>query len=171
MYQKGDYIVYGASGTCKVEDVTRLSIPGTDGKRKYYVLRPVNSSKSTIYSPVNNEKVRIRDVISASEMEEALQKIAELQAVVIENEKLREETYKEILRNADFRQCVSLAYILFQKRKERLDQGRKFTAVDERYLHEVIGVLCTEVSVVLQMDKASAQGLLERSLKQALVHT
>ena len=30
MFEKGEYIIYGRSGICKIEDITHLSISGID---------------------------------------------------------------------------------------------------------------------------------------------
>ena len=91
MFHKGDYIVYGITGPCLITDVTRLSMPGCDGKRKYYVLRPVNSAKSTIYSPVDNDKVTIRQIMTQEEAETLLSEIPGIQQIHVGNDKLRED--------------------------------------------------------------------------------
>ena len=39
MFQPGELMVYGTTGVCRVEEVTRL--PGGDRKRQYYLLRPL----------------------------------------------------------------------------------------------------------------------------------
>ena len=52
MFQKGDFVVYGHNGICCIQDITTLNISGIDKNRKYYLLKPVSTSKSTIYTPV-----------------------------------------------------------------------------------------------------------------------
>ncbi len=164
MYHKGDYIVYGISGPCLITEVTRLSMPGCDGKRKYYVLRPVNSRKSTIYSPVDNEKVTIRQIMTREQAESLLQEVPKIQQITVENEKLREEQYKEIMKHSDLRDCIGLIKTLYHKRQTRLDQGRKFTTVDERYLREAMDILCSELALSLGMDNEEAQETLSTKL-------
>ena len=156
MYQKGDYIVYGINGPCLVEDITRLSMPGSDRRRKYYVLRPVNSGKSTIYSPVDNEKVVIRNIVSRKEAEDLLSEIPGIPEVSVEDEKTREERYKEILKNSDLYQCVGLLKMLSRKREIRIQEGRKFTTVDERYLREIDLALSSELAIALEEDRETA---------------
>ena len=164
MYQKGDYVVYGMSGPCLVEDITRLSLPGSDGRRKYYVLRPVNSGKSTIYSPVDNDKVMIRDIVSRNEAELLLQEIPGIPEVSVENEKLREEQYKEILKQSDPRQCIGLLKTLYHKRWIRQQEGRKFTTVDERYLREIEAILSSELAIALEEDRKDAEKILWKEI-------
>ena len=52
MFEKGDYVIYGNNGICRVQDITTLSISGIDKNRKYYLLKPVYASGSTVYTPV-----------------------------------------------------------------------------------------------------------------------
>ena len=33
MFEKGEYIIYGRSGICKVEEISHLNIAGADKKR------------------------------------------------------------------------------------------------------------------------------------------
>ena len=44
MFEKGDYVIYGNNGICRVQDITTLTIPGIDKNRKYYLLKPVYAS-------------------------------------------------------------------------------------------------------------------------------
>ncbi len=156
MFQKGEYIVYGSTGPCMVMDVTRLSMPGCDKKRKYYVLRPMHSGKSTIYSPVDNQKVTTRQVMTRNEAEDLLSEIPNIEQVEIENEKTREDQYKDIIRNSDLRACIGLLKTLLRKRQIRIAQGRKFTTVDEKYLRETEAMLCSELSIALETEYDSA---------------
>ena len=164
MFHKGDYIVYGISGPCLIMDVTKLSMPGCDGKRKYYVLRPVNSAKSTIYSPVDNDKVTVRQIMTMEEAEELLRIAPGIDGITVENEKLREEQYKEIMKNSNLRDCIALIKTLYLKRQVRLDQGRKFTTVDEKYLREALDILSSELAIALGMKNNEAAETLRMKL-------
>ena len=62
MFEKGDYVIYGSNGICRVQDVTTLDIPGVDKNRKYYLLKPVYTSASTVYTPVDTEGTLLRPV-------------------------------------------------------------------------------------------------------------
>ncbi len=166
MYQKGDYVVYGTSGPCIVEDVTKLKIPGCDAKRFYYVLRPVKTGRSVIYSPVDNHKVMIRPVLSEEEATVLLREIPEIGFLEIENEKVREETYKNVLHDSDLRRWIGLMKMLCQRRRDRQLQGRKFTAIDERYLKETEELLGCELSIALGQDQKTARELLFSQLEE-----
>lgn len=166
MYQKGEYVVYGTNGPCMVEDVTKLKIPGCDAKRFYYVLRPVKTGRSVIYSPVDNSKVTIRPVLSEEEATVLLREIPVIGSLEIENEKVREETYKNVLHDSDLRRWIGLMKMLCRRRQDRLRQGRKFTAIDERYLKETEELLGCELSIALGQDVKTARELLFSQLEE-----
>ena len=166
MFKKGDHVVYGINGPCLVANVTKLNMPGCDEKRKYYVLQPINSSGSTIYSPVDNEKVNIRSILTRKEARTLLAEAEEIPEVQVESEKTREVTYKEVLRESEPRQLVGMVKTLLGKRRERIAQGRKFTAIDEKYLKEVMDMLCTELALALGSKQETATRHLMEKLEE-----
>ena len=78
----------------------------------------------------------------------------------MQSEKFREEQYKEIIRSNNVRDCISMIKTLFVKRKKRLEQGRKFTTVDEKYLREAEAILCSEFSIALNKDTDATDQIL-----------
>ena len=56
MYQAGDYIVYGTSGVCRVDEIKPSPFEGEEG-RQYYTLTPVTGTE-TIYIPVDSPVCR-----------------------------------------------------------------------------------------------------------------
>ena len=56
MYKVDDLIMYGGTGVCKVEAITRPDFEEPDENRLYYVLQPLYQS-GTIYAPIDNDKV------------------------------------------------------------------------------------------------------------------
>ena len=166
MYNIGEHIVYGSSGPCLIADMTTMRVPGSGGERQYYVLRPVNSAGSTIYCPVDNDRVCIRSVLNRKEAKGLLGEAAEIPFIDIESEKNRETVYKEVLKGSDPRQCVGMIKTLMRKREERLAQGRKFTAVDEKYLREAMDVVSAELSLALGSKQETAAKHLTELLEE-----
>ena len=64
MFQAGDVIVCGTHGVCRVEKVGPLSSAVADRDRLYYTLKPLYERGSVVFTPVDNEKMVIRPVIS-----------------------------------------------------------------------------------------------------------
>lgn len=153
MFQKGEYIVYGTKGPCLISDITKLSLQGKNSEREYYVLHPVSSPKTVIYTPVDNNKVEIRSIMTNEEAERLIDEIPNIEEMQIRSERLREDQYREVIKGVDVREYVSMVKTLLSKRKIRLSQGRKFTTVDERYLKEAEEQLFDELSLSLNKPK------------------
>ena len=94
--------------------------------------------------------------MTRNEAEDLLSEIPNIEQVEIENEKTREDQYKDIIRNSDLRACIGLLKTLLRKRQIRIAQGRKFTTVDEKYLRETEAMLCSELSIALETEYDSA---------------
>ena len=125
MFEKGEYIIYGRSGICKVEEISHLNIAGADKKRLYYVLAPLNIKGSRVYFPVDKKDAVARKVITEQEAWALLDEIPDIQEIWITNEKLREESYKQALNSCDYRQWVAGLKTLHQRRRVRTAQGKK----------------------------------------------
>lgn len=153
MFEKGEYIIYGRSGICKIEDITYLNIAGADKKRLYYVLAPLNIKGNRVYFPVDKENANARRLITLQEAWALLDEIQDIQEIWVANEKLREESYKQALNSCDYRQWVAIIKTLYQRKKSRVSQGKKIGATDERYLKLTEDALYGELAFVMGKEK------------------
>ena len=166
MYELGDYIIYGNHGVCKVEEIGGLDISGIDKSIECYTLQPVFSKASTLYTPVDNDKVTMRRVISNDEALELIEQIADAPLLWIENDKQREEAYKKALRDRDCLDWVKIIKTLYVRKQERLSQGKKLTFTDEKYLGIAQDFLYGELSIAMDIDKDEAENLVMDCLEQ-----
>ena len=150
MYNKGEYIIYGNNGVCRVQDFMESDVMG-EGKL-FYVLNPLSSRGSTIFCPVDNQKVFMRPVISRSEAEALIDGIPEYEDMVIRDVRPQEQQYKEILQKYDCTVFLRFIKALLDRKKDREAAGRRITAVDEKYLVLARDSLLNELSVALDMD-------------------
>ena len=97
MYEVGDLIVYGRTGICEVTEITTLKMDGVPKDKLYYILRPVREKHGKVFTPVDNEKIVMRKVISKEEAEELIREIPKIEGLWIGSEKQREEKYKECM--------------------------------------------------------------------------
>lgn len=166
MFEIGDYIIYGNHGVCKVIDIGGLDIAGFDKNKKCYTLQPVFSKASTLYTPVDNDKVLIRKVISNDEAKELINHIPKVPLLWIENDKQREETYKDTLRKHDCMEWVKIIKTLYVRKQERLTEGKKLTFTDEKYLSIAKEYLYGELAIALDRDKDEIEELIVDRLGQ-----
>lgn len=160
MFEKGEYISYGHSGICRVEDITHLDIPGVDRKKLYYVLVPLNIKGSRIYYPVDKEKVNARRLMTEAQAWALMDEIRDIEQVWVSNEKLREEIYKQAMYSGDYRQWVAIIKTLYLRKQERISQGKKMAAVDERYLKMAEDALYSELAFVMGKDKGEMEAFI-----------
>lgn len=166
MFAVGDYVVHGNSGVCKVEDIQTMDGVGK-GTRTYYTLVPVYVSGSRLFVPTDSTKVVTRSVMTKKEAEDLLKEWDEIDTLWVENDKKREEVYKEALRSCDSRQWVRLIKTSYQRSQERMKEGKKATTSDERYLHMAEDNLFGELAIPLQMTRGEAENYFVAQLRGA----
>ena len=151
MFQTGDFVVYGMNGVCRVEKVAPLT---EESERLYYHLIPVHASRNVIYTPVDNEKVPIRLVLSEDEARSFLENISEIEAMEDVAYKKREQQYKDAMKTCDCRDWVCIMKTAYSRRVRRMEEGKKATAADEKYYKAAKSNLINEMEVVFHQDSA-----------------
>ena len=152
MFQVGELIVCDHNGVCRVLDVTQM--PGLQKGVLYYELEPVYSKGSRIYVPVDSEKLVMRRVSTAEEVEELLEAIPEIETIGIANEKKREEQYREVARRYDCRGWVKIIKTVHMRKKSRSLEGKKITYIDEKYMKLAQENLYGEISIPLEIERS-----------------
>ena len=153
MFEKGEYIHYGNNGVCIVDDITHMNADGFDKEKWYYVLIPVRTQSSRIYTPVDNNKVVLRRILTREEASRLIDEIPSIEKIEIENDKKREDQYKEVMRTCDCRDWVRMVKTLYQRKQERIAAGKKVTSADERYMKAAKDQLYGELAVALGLDR------------------
>lgn len=153
MYKIGDYIIYGASGVCKVEAVGKLDMGSGSGDKMFYTLVPVYQKGSRVFTPVDNDKVVMRPVISEEEAKNLVDQIKDVESIRIRDEKKREEIYKKLLRKCDCLETARMIKTLHNRQQLRISEGKKATSSDERYLSIAEDRLYGELALSLNMKK------------------
>lgn len=164
MFEKGEYIVYGTSGVCEVTDIKNMDLKGIPKDKLFYVLTPYNQKSSTLFTQVDSTKTVMRKVLTKEQALELIDSMPEVEELYFANEKVREEKYKECIRSCDCEQCIRVIKTLYLRRDEKIAQGKKFAATDERYLKLAEDNLYSELSVALGMTKKEVQHYIEEKL-------
>jgi CarD family transcriptional regulator len=160
MYEIGDYVVKPMNGVCKVEDITRVDMPGADKNKMYYLLIPVSDSTGKIYAPAETIEDSTRRVMTEQEANDLIASIPSVEEAWIENEKLRQERYKEVMRRCDPQELAAMIKMVYARRRRRLAQGKKNTAVDERFFKMAEENLYGELGFALHKNKGEIMELI-----------
>ena len=153
MFETGTYIVCGQHGVCRVEGVGKLQLTEASGDKVYYTLSKVYSRGGVLYVPADSEKIVMRPVISKEEAEDLIGHMREIDMLQIDNEKRKEEIFKQAFRTCDSREWVKIIKTLHERKRIRLAKGKKVTASDERYMRTAEDNLFGELAISLGIDK------------------
>lgn len=165
MYEIGDLIVYGINNVCEILDVGTLDISGIDNGKLYYTLDPVYTKGRTVYTPVDNKKVPMRKILSKEEAVELIESIPTIDTLWVENEKQREEIYKQSLKKNECSEWIKVIKTLYLRKQERIAQGKNVTGTDGKYLTIAEENLYGELAISLGIPKDEVEDYITKSVE------
>lgn len=153
MLKQGDTIIYGNSGICRIVDIKEEDFLGE--KKNYYVLKPLYESRTTIHVPEFNERLvsKIKPVFSKNELLSLLGRLHEIEPIWIDNDKQRQEKYKELLDSGERDSVVGIIKALLSRNLELTKCGKKLNYTDEQFLSTAKHIFEGECAYVLEIDK------------------
>ncbi|MDD6189849.1 MAG: CarD family transcriptional regulator [Clostridiales bacterium] len=164
MFAIGDMIIYGSMGVCRVENIELRRLPKSAEEQSFYVLKPIYQTCS-VSTPVDNDKVFMRPVISREEAERLIDTIPAIHAEAYNNSVLRRlsEHYETIIKHYDCGELIELTMSIYAKKRTCEEEKRKFGAMDERYMKRAEDMLFGELAVALGIERHEVQSyIMER---------
>ena len=155
----GEYVSYGINGMCNIEDIRPMQLSQSVEKMMYYILRPESNPKSTIFVPVNNQKLvsKMRELMTKDEINAMLVRMKDRTLEWEKDVRFRTESFHESLNNGVNQDLILMIRCLHRKRQELVQLGKKLPArdsntlktaerlVEEEFAH-VLHIKCEEVS-------------------------
>ena len=155
----GEYVSYGINGMCNIEDIRPMQLSQSVEKMMYYILRPESNPKSTIFVPVNNQKLvsKMREPMTKDEINAMLVRMKDRTREWEKDVRFRTESFHEILNTGGNQDLILMIRCLHRKRQELVQLGKKLPArdsntlktaerlVEEEFAH-VLHIKCEEVS-------------------------
>ena len=92
--------------------------------------------------------------------------IPDVEAAWIANDKLREQAYKEAIHSCDPTALISIIKNLYIRRRQRIEQGKKSTATDDRYFKLAEDNLYAELAFALNKEKNEMKQLIIDTIEQ-----
>lgn len=158
MFKKGDFVVNANNGICQINEITTMNMSGQE--KEYYVLVPIHETTAKVFIPVDIAEKRIRLAMNEQEAWDLIKGIKAIEETYVENEKEREKIYKEALSSRDPKQLIGIIKTLYLRRQKRLDEGKKNTAVDERYFKLAENHLHGEIAFALGVEKSEVEKII-----------
>ena len=145
MFRIGDYVAHYKEGVCEVVNIGKIDMGSSD--KEYYTLKPVYDAAGTVYTPVDNKREQIRQLITKEEAENLIKEMSEIDTIGVTNEKQREAMYKNALLHNQCREWVSLI---------KTSYGRYMSSA-EKFLYG-------ELAVVMEMPRDKVSGYVKEHL-------
>ena len=158
MFEIGNFVISAANGICEIADTVTMNLSGTD--REYFLLVPVEEKTAKVYIPVDAAEKRIRPVLTKDEAWQVIRGIPQVEETWVENEKERERIYKDAIASREPKQLIGITKNLYRRKKERMDAGKKCTAIDERYFKLAENQLFAELAFALGEDKKNIKQII-----------
>lgn len=152
-YEIGDFVSKPVTGICKIENILYLNPQDKKVDKLYYLMKPIEDAKEKIYVPVSNADSRLRLCLTKEEAWDLIKRIPEIPTAWTDNEKMREQSYKEAVKANDPEALVAIIKMIYQRKQKRLAQGKKCTATDARYFQIAENLLYMELGVALGKPK------------------
>ena len=148
MFKKGDWIIYGSSGVCQVEDIGAPDW-AEDSQRQYYKLAPLYDA-GTIHIPVDTD-VFMRPILTKQEAQELVARIPEICADPCEpcDPRALAEHYREFLQSHACEDLAQLIKIIYEKGQDLARHGKKPGKTDQQYRKRAEDLLNGELAVAL----------------------
>ncbi len=153
MFAVGEYIVYGTNGICRVEEICSSPFDATD-TRTYYLLVPLNNPmSSTIYTPIDNERVPMRRLMTREEVEKFITVMPDIELLSVPVEKQRREIYRATIGALRPEGYVSVMKTVERRREQLAAAHKHFPVSDMEYGRLAKHLLYSEIALVLGMEE------------------
>ena len=152
-YEIGDFVSKSVTGICKIENILYLNPQDERNNILYYLMKPIEDKKEKIYVPVSNSDARLRLCLTKEEAWNLIKRIPDIPTAWTNNEKMREQNYKEAVRANNPEALVAIIKMIYQRKKKRLAQGKKCTTTDARYFQIAENLLYMELGAALGKPK------------------
>ncbi len=165
-YNVDDVVSYGKNGVCRITEIKKMKFDRSD-EHEYYILAPLRDKNSTFFVPVDSSVLlsRMRKVMTKEEIDAVLDSAKNKSIEWIEDKKQRNDAFRAIITGGDPRQIILLAHCIFDKKKEKEEDGRKLWACDEALLVTVVKMISEEMSWSLGIPESKVGEYIRKKIK------
>ena len=116
-------------------------------------MKSIEDEKGKLYVPVSNSDAILRLCLTKEEAWNLIKRIPDIPTAWTNNEKMREQNYKEAVRANNPEALVAIIKMIYQRKQKRLAQGKKCTTTDARYFQIAENLLYMELGAALGKPK------------------
>lgn len=166
MYQAGQQVVYGIHGVCTMTDI---EVKTVDRKKiSYYVLEPVDQPGACYYVPTEKPAAvaKMNPLLTAEQWHALISEANAGETIWISDENQRKLRYREMIGGGDRKALLAMVKALYRHKKQQAEMGKKFHLCDENFLRDGEKLLCSEMSIVLNISLPDAIHQLRSELSE-----
>ncbi|MGM9645972.1 MAG: CarD family transcriptional regulator [Eubacteriales bacterium] len=154
MYEKGNMVMYGPEGACRITDIVEKSFHDKSGVKKYYVLESVSNPDAKIYVPCDSEILvsRMKRILSYAQIKDILSSDRSY-CEWIDDSKIRNRAFKDILSSYDREKIIGLAKLLCRVKAGKTEIPKKLCTSDEELLKKLKKILYSEFSLTVDITE------------------
>lgn len=150
MFSVDEQVVYGSIGVCTVKGMGIPDMPGAT--RECYVLEPHYVAHSKVYAPIEDNPVKIRSLLSVSEVEELVDSMPEIKAFPLNKERQEQySTYRSVIKSADSFLLAKLLRTLYEKKEKCMELKKPLPGAEKDFLDTAEKMLYGEMAAILQI--------------------
>lgn len=163
MYKINDYVVY-KKNVCIIKDIK------TNSKNmKCYLLNPMDDDSLKIEIPIENSNDLIRNIISKEEANKIIKSIPTINAIDVENNKLFENEYKNLLNTGNHEDLIKVIKTTYLRNQERSKNKKKIGEKDDIFFNKAERLLYNEFSIALNMSFDETKDYVKKQVEKNLV--
>ena len=171
MLNVGECVIYGSHGLCRVRDILIPSFLERGKEKEYYQMISAVDTGSVLYVPVDGAEDKVREVITADVAEDLIDEIEETPELQLPEGKKAEPAIMSVIKRNMADEMMSLVKSLRKIKAVREAEGKKFAALNEKYLNIAEKLLYTELAFSLETEKDDIKRRVLEELSQLPLET
>ena len=160
MFKVNDFVFYGVNGVCQIDDICTEPFAGAPNGILYYVLHTLTEPRQIIFNPVNNERVRMRHVMSEEEARNFFSLLPTLSPMEGSSAKELRDSYIKAIKSGEPTEWgrVMRTY----RARLRLSDARltRVTDAERSFYENARRMLATEIGLALSLPVSEVEGQL-----------
>ena len=153
MFSVGEKVMYSVNGVCEIIEITEKIFGKT--KMKYYVLKPLYNSNSTLFVPVDNKNLtsKMKRLWTKNELDNVLVEISLKEIKWNNNDVERRDEFRKIISYGDMTEILTMLKVIWLQRERQVSKGRKLHVTDEIYLRDAEKMIKDEIATVIGVEQ------------------
>ncbi len=170
VFKIGDYVIYGSEGVCLIEDIRTIAFDRIEEK-PYYVLKPRNKKGAGVFFPCDSDilNTRMRRVLNAQEIHDALDRIRGKRLPWIDDRKRRTALFKSIRNEMRCEKLILMIRCIELQKRLLESEGKKLSFSDSDALSTATALVTSELSYVLDIPAEEVGSYIRDRLRSKTV--